>query len=228
MELSVARLKGAIAQARRMNLSFSAKLDPAKAAFDFSEQKKIALINNIKSYARDVMRTHPGFILDLTDFDKALKQLDKVPKSINRRTAPKKKSVSEEALFQYSLKLPTAISGDIRLDLKEVELTYKAECFRSSVILCGRVLETSLQRKYYEMTGKDILETAPGIGAGKLVAKLKEQKVPFDPGVTEQIHLINQVRISSVHKKQEAFMPSKNQTQAIILFTLDILKKLFK
>ena len=44
----------------------------------------------------------------------------------------------------------------------------------------------------------------------------------------EEIHLINQIRVNSVHKKQQPFVPSKAQTHAIILFTLDTLEKLFK
>jgi len=123
--------------------------------------------------------------------------------------------------------LPADISGDVRADLKELENCFQAGCFRSVTILCGRILEVALHRKYYEVTGQDILETNPGIGLGKLIARLKEKKVPFDPGLTEQIHLINQVRVSSVHKKSEPFIPSKEQAHAMILYMLDALKKLF-
>ena len=58
--------------------------------------------------------------------------------------------------------------------------------------------------------------------------KLSEKGMRFDPGVTQQIHLINQVRISSVHKKQDTFYPTSNQSQAMILFTIDTLQKLFQ
>ena len=93
--------------------------------------------------------------------------------------------------------------------------------------MCGRVLETALHRKYYEKTNKDILETNPSIGLGKLIAKLKDENFSFPPGITEQIHLINKVRVESVHKKQEVFLPSKGQANAIVLYTLDVLRKLF-
>ena len=39
--------------------------------------------------------------------------------------------------------------------------------------------------------------------------------------------LSNQVRVFSVHKKQQPFYPSKNQSQAIMLYTMDVLAKLF-
>ena len=112
-------------------------------------------------------------------------------------------------------------------DLAELHKCFENECFRSTIILCGRLLETALHRKYYEITGRDILETSPGIGLGNLVAKMKELQFNFDPGISEQIHLINQVRIYSVHKKQEPFCPSKEQAHAIILYTLDVVKKMF-
>jgi len=40
--------------------------------------------------------------------------------------------------------------------------------------------------------------------------------------------LINQVRVFSVHTKKEPFTPSKTQAEAIVLYTMDILDKLFK
>ncbi|MBW3022804.1 DUF4145 domain-containing protein [Candidatus Woesearchaeota archaeon] len=123
--------------------------------------------------------------------------------------------------------LPAEIKDDVNADLRELEKCFANECFRSSIILCGRILETALHRKYYDITGRDILETSPGIGLGNLIAKLKEHNFAFDPGISEQIHLINQVRIYSVHKKQNTFSPSKDQAQAIVLYTIDVVKKMF-
>ena len=123
--------------------------------------------------------------------------------------------------------LPEEIKDSVAADLNEIRKCFEAEAYRSCVVLCGRILETSLQRKYYEVTGIDLSETSPGIGLGKLIAKLSEKEVEFDPGLTQQIHLINQVRVYSVHSKKEAFYPSKGQAQAMILYTLDVLKKLF-
>lgn len=124
-------------------------------------------------------------------------------------------------------KIPSDIRNGIAFDIKELECCFNADCFRSSIILCGRILETALHRKYYEITHVDLLEKAPGIGLGKIIAKLKDRNIEIEPGLTQQIHLINQVRIFSVHKKTSDFNPSKSQTHAIILYTLDILTKLF-
>lgn len=126
------------------------------------------------------------------------------------------------------INIPADIKSEIIADLNEIQKCMDSDCFRSAIILCGRVMETALHRKYFEATGNDLLEKAPGIGLGNLIARLSEKGVNLDPGLTNQIHLINQVRVFSVHTKQDAFIPSKNQTQAIVLYTLDILEKLFK
>ncbi len=124
-------------------------------------------------------------------------------------------------------KVPKEIKDEIMADLDELNSCMDAKCYRSAVILCGRILETALHRKYFEVTQKDLLETSPGIGLGNLVAKLSEHDVKLDPALGNQIHLINQVRINSVHQKQNAFRPSQSQAQAIVLYTTDILEKLF-
>jgi len=125
-------------------------------------------------------------------------------------------------------RLPGEIRDDVTADLQEIQKCVNNGCFRSAVILCGRVMETALHRKYYDATGNDLLEKAPGTGLGTLIAKLSEHGVKLDPGLPNQIHLINQVRVFSVHTKKESFTPSKTQAEAIVLYTLDILDKLFR
>ena len=128
---------------------------------------------------------------------------------------------------KIKLVIPSDIKTEIEADLSEIDKCMQAGCYRSSTILCGRILETALHRKYFDATGFDILEKNPGIGLGKLIAKLAEKEVHLDPGLTQQIHLINQVSIFSVHKKQQAFYPSISQAKAMHLYTLDVLSKLF-
>ncbi len=124
-------------------------------------------------------------------------------------------------------RIPHDIREEVMVDIDELEKCFNSGCLRSAVILCGRLLELALHRKYFEVTGNDALEKSPGIGLGNLIAKLRDKSVELDPGITNQVHLINQVRISSVHVKKEAFRPSQQQTQAIVLYTLDILDKIF-
>jgi len=124
-------------------------------------------------------------------------------------------------------RLPIEVKDEIIADFSETQKCYQNGSYRSSIILCGRVLEIALHRKYFELTNLDILEKNPGIGLGTLIAKLQEKNIKFDPGITQQIHLINQTRIHSVHIKKETFYPTKTQAQAIMLLTQDILEKLF-
>ncbi len=123
---------------------------------------------------------------------------------------------------------PTEVRDEMNADLEELKRCFDATCYRSVVVLCGRLLETALHRIHFEIGGQDLLEKSPGMGLGNLIARIEEKGIKLDPGLTNQIHLINQVRIYSVHKKQQPFYPSKTQAHAIILYTTDVLKKLFK
>jgi hypothetical protein len=153
--------------------------------------------------------------------------LDVIERMAEFAASMKEPEVSKEMKLRPP-QLPADIRGDMSADIEEMQRCYNAGCYRSTTILCGRILETALHRKYFDVTGKDILETNPGIGLGTLIAKLSEKNVEFDPGLTQQIHLINQVRIFSVHKKQNAFTPSKSQANAMVLYTMDVLEKMFK
>ena len=152
--------------------------------------------------------------------------VDQIP-SEQELSSAKSKSTSSFS-FVLPKNIPSEIRQEMLADMSELEKCYQSDCFRSAIILCGRLLEIALHRKYFDITNIDILDTNPGIGLGTLIAKLSEKGMHFDPGVTQQIHLINQVRIFSVHKKQEPFYPSSNQAQAMVLFTMDTLQKLFQ
>jgi len=132
-----------------------------------------------------------------------------------------------EKLNEKKIRLPSEILDEVKADLMEVDKCLENNCLRSAVVLCGRVLETALHRKYFEATGNDLLEKAPGIGLGKVIAKLSEAEVVLDPGLTQQIHLVNQIRVFSVHKKKEVFRPTQEQAEAMVLYTKDVLRKLF-
>jgi len=133
-----------------------------------------------------------------------------------------------EDVLVPQISFPAEIRDEMQADLYELKKCFTNECYRSVAILCGRVLETALHRVYYDAAGNDLLEKSPGMGLGNLIARIEEKGIKLDPGLTNQIHLINQVRIYSVHKKQEPFNPTKTQAQAIMLYTIDVLKRLFE
>jgi hypothetical protein len=240
------QLKFALDQAVKHEVELNREIDSNKAMMDYKlNQKKyyqnalIKAIGKIKqaplrlqtliqdnSLGQEKLNKLIEIIPELAtqDIENLQKLTKKIELLIKYITFP---SESKESIVKVPKNIPVDIKGDIILDLEEIDKCYKNKCYRSCVILCGRVLESALHRKYYDATGFDILEKNPGIGLGNLIAKLKDKEVSLDPALTNQIHLINQVRVFSVHKKKEAFNPSEQQTQAMILYTLDVLNKLF-
>ncbi len=123
--------------------------------------------------------------------------------------------------------IPRDIFAETKASFDELIKCYEHNCYRSVLILCGRILEIVLHKKYLELTTMDLLKKSPDIGLGNLVLKFKEKGLSLDPGLSNQIHLINHLRIASVHKKRRTFNPTKSQAKASILYTLDTIKKLF-
>lgn len=174
-------------------------------------------IIEINEYIKDL-----GILFEQKKIDELIEILDKILVIYNGLVILK----SQKFVLNFN-SVPLDIRDEIKADFFEMDKCFSSNCYRSVVILLGRILEVALHRKYYEVSGVDALEKSPGIGLGKLIAKLVEREVKFDPGLTQQIHLINQVRVGSVHKKKDIFNPSFEQTQAMILYTIDVVNKLF-
>jgi len=246
-EKSLISLQNAISLAIKHNIDLNKKTDNEKALYNYEEKQKIYHLNMLNSnlklaksdslglpqltkfnirnqpYINQILEQIPELdSKDLTKLDKIVNKLLALTKQLD---FPKQ---DLEKTFSIPSNIPKEINSDINADINELNRCFNNQCYRSSIILCGRLLETALHRKYYEVTNNDLLEKSPGIGLGNIIAKLKEKNMDLDPAITNQIHLINQVRIFSVHKKKQAFYPTKQQTQAAILYTLDILEKLFK
>ncbi|MFH1510892.1 MAG: hypothetical protein ABIF10_04310 [Candidatus Woesearchaeota archaeon] len=233
---SVKRLSSSFNQLAKHGTDLHLNIDEKKAITDFNKRRQYYNLQSYRKAIEDVRKDvlqlkgplqkkaiESSDHLDSTDIPTlkaAIEQLSDIS-SMEEQEVPK------ELVIQMPAKLPKELAAEIIADIQELEKCYTSKCYRSCVILCGRLLETALHRKYFDVTGLDILEKNPGIGLGNLIAKLAEKNVQFDPGLTQQIHLINQVRIFSVHKKKESFYPSKDQTMAIILYTMDSLKKIF-
>jgi hypothetical protein len=196
---------------------------------DFKKQKQEGLKMSLKGAIQLLLQETKNYPeahslaqkLAVANTENITKYLDQLADMAAEEPSEQKKS--------YRIpKLPGEIREDVSADLNEIQKCMNAACYRSAVILCGRVMETALHRKYFEATNNDLLEKAPGTGLGTLIAKLSEHGVKLDPGLPNQIHLINQVRVFSVHTKKEPFSPSKTQAEAIVLYTIDILDKLFR
>lgn len=238
-------LQNAVSLAIKNDICLDRKPDNEKSIYDYKEKQRIYYFNSLKSKLRLVKSDSlelPRLIkVNISNEPPITKILELIPELDNNNINELEKTVKniielskqiefpkKELEKTFSMPaVPADITPEIKADVFELNKCFNNACYRSSVILCGRILETALHRKYFEVTGNDLLEKAPGIGLGNIIAKLKDKNVGLDPALTNQIHLINQVRVFSVHKKKEAFYPSKEQTHAIILYTLDILEKIF-
>lgn len=227
--------------AKKNNLDLDKRIDVRKGIYNFKAKKNQYVIDSIRcgvlglkkqvnamgDYLSEMeLQSFRDLVNDLEmrykNIPNAIEIVDKISEIASEVKIP-------EVISKKSFKiknLPADIKDDVDADLEEVNRCFDAGCYRSCVMLCGRILESCLHRVYYEKTGKDLLEKSPGIGLGNIIGKLRDLDFRFDPGISQQIHLINQIRIFSVHKKQDVFYPSKEQAHAIILFTLDAVNKL--
>ncbi|HLC98906.1 MAG TPA: DUF4145 domain-containing protein [Candidatus Nanoarchaeia archaeon] len=240
----IGRFRELLEEIEKKGIDISKKTDTAKSFYDFKERKQgyytssvEGIFNDLKKEVQDIASQCRGqdAAVELLILWKEIEKNKSDPKKTRELLAGLEQKASKislpkkafESISVKAPKIPAEIKDDVAADLDEIEKCFNNGLYRSATILCGRVLEAALHRKYYEATGQDILEKSPGIGLGNLIAKLKEKNIEIDPALTQQIHLINNVRIFSVHKKQEAFMPSKDQAHAIILYTVDVLKKMW-
>jgi hypothetical protein len=220
----VAGLKQLVGRARREGVS----LQPSRARLgDFHSQQEEGLRASIRACILSIVSSAPvGLQTVVAGLQKVqgLPELERIADRLLDLVA------CDDAGRQFSVqkpRVPFEIRDDILSDFDEAQRCMAAGCFRSVVVLCARMLETALHRKYYDVARNDLLEKSPGIGLGNLVARLSEHNVRLDPGLGNQIHLINQVRVHSVHQKNDAFCPSQAQAQAVLLYTLDVIGKLF-
>ncbi|MBI4451252.1 hypothetical protein HY642_04725 [Candidatus Woesearchaeota archaeon] len=199
---------------------------PKAKLTDFKAQQREHLHNSILQAKADLVEMLQNEeLIDLAADLKASRTLEELRRGLKglQEAAPK-----ESAKPELPRAIPADIRADVHADFREMQACFDAGCYRSVAILCGRALETCLFRRYYEATGIDLLEKAPGTGLGNLIAKMAEKGISLDPALANQIHLINQVRVHSVHTKRNAFSPTKNQALAMMLYTTDVIAKLFQ
>lgn len=244
LRAKIEKLKDSLEQGSKQGIGAPENKASAKSFHSFKENRVLyykssveGSYNDLKNSIFDVVQLAKNQepVIDMLVLWKELQKnkgdIKKSKEILGQMSALSSKiSLPQKTAQQMSLKIPSMpdeIKAEVSADIREIEKCFSNSLYRSAVILCGRVLETALHRKYYEATGNDALEKSPGIGLGNLIAKMKEKNIEIDPALTQQIHLINQVRIFSVHKKKEAFIPTREQTHAIILYTIDAVGKMF-
>jgi hypothetical protein len=120
---------------------------------------------------------------------------------------------------------PQEIREEIKLDFDEMRICYNNGAFRSAIIMCGRVLELLLAKKYFDSTHVDPVELRWQLGV--LIRKCFERNVLTDPGIGDICNFINHLRISSVHASHAIHRPIQEETKSVIEFTISLLKSLY-
>ena len=241
---SLEKLKSATESIQKQGIDLSKEIDRDKLIYDFKAKQSVYYLDSFHTALKkvkessmklnDLIAANPQNENLVTDIMQLMPELDIKNAENLLKTVTKMETLASQLdiprlyKFDTPTNIPSDIYNDVQADLEELNKCFKHKCNRSAVILCGRLIETALHWKYFDVTAFDLLEKNPNMGLGILIAKLREKNIELDPALQQQIHLINQVRIFSVHKKQEAFLPSDDQTHAIILYTLDTLNKLFK
>jgi len=232
----VERLKNYTKQIQDADIKITKTIMPS---LDFEKSKQNLVLQGLQNTIRSLgiaaktLNLEEGQESELMQLRAAIQSLDteeneKFYMSVNQIIhLTQRLRIEEVEKINIPVSVPSDIFSEIEADLGEIQKCMMSGCYRSVVIMCGRILEVLLHRKYFEATQNDLLEKSPGIGLGNLIAKMRDKGIELDPGLTQQIHLINQVRIFSVHKKQQPFYPSKAQSQAMVLYTQDVMEKLF-
>ncbi|MDD5650878.1 MAG: hypothetical protein PHF86_10765, partial [Candidatus Nanoarchaeia archaeon] len=181
LKKSIERLQESLSKFDDKNLKST---DLRKSFFNFQERKQSYLQDSINSSMNviktslvdlnEILKTRPTEKLKVQElinnidslytkkeFSKLKEPLNYLHEIVSSINVPQK-----ELTFKKPKNIPEEIKSEIFADIQEIEKCFKFGCYRSSVIVCGRLLETALHRKYFELTNNDLLEKAPGIGLG--------------------------------------------------------------
>lgn len=121
--------------------------------------------------------------------------------------------------------IPQEIREETKLDFEEMRICYNSGAFRSAIIMCGRVLELQLAKKYFDSTGVDPIEQKWQLGF--LIGKCSERNVITDSAVGDICNFINHSRIGSVHASHAIHRPIQEETKSVIEFTISLLRRLY-
>ncbi|HSD83206.1 MAG TPA: hypothetical protein VLG46_05085 [Anaerolineae bacterium] len=107
--------------------------------------------------------------------------------------------------------------------LEEIAICFDAECYIAAMGLCGKILEACLK----EMLCRYGVQFDPNSMIGVLLKTIKE-KIPsehIDPALTNIAAIINQSRITAVHTREKAPLPSRDQVIMVIFAMRDIVRR---
>lgn len=145
-----------------------------------------------------------------------------IPKKLLKPELPK------ELVFDFDqIKIPEEIRGSLLADVEEMKNCFRIGSYRATLMFSGLILETLLARKYFEKTGKDLLQESWRLGP--LLGKCKDENIiTSNDEIFDFANIINKTRIKSVHKKSDIYIPTPEEATSVVGLTNSTLKKLFK
>ena len=131
-------------------------------------------------------------------------------------------------------RVPSQVRKEVNADFQEVSKCYSAQAYRAGIIFCARIVETILQRKYYDkrrgqgLRPDQIESELAGLTLGRTIEKCRQQGLVGDiPGLKEYSAMVNALRIPSVHVTKPLFGPGPEAVKGIISLTLELIKTLY-
>jgi len=122
--------------------------------------------------------------------------------------------------------LPEEIREEFGADLAELSKCMSVGAWRSSLFLCGRLLELTIGRKYWEKTRVDPLEKRWTLGT--LIEKADGEGVlASQPELVNLVKVIKDCRNPSTHVTMRLYSPGEDDVPPLVELTGAIIRRLY-
>jgi hypothetical protein len=113
---------------------------------------------------------------------------------------------------------------DLVNDLREMRFALTTHCFRATLAMGGRILESILKARLIA-AGQEVSRDWM---VGTLLSRIEAAGDYTDPGLKNVWNLINQQRIIGVHAKERVPIPSREQALMVAYAVIDTVRRAVK
>lgn len=141
--------------------------------------------------------------------------------------------VNEDEILKST---PKDLHEEVKSDFDEIRKCFSAQAYRASIAFCGRILESTLGRRYYDekrklnpkLTLPDVENELTNLSLGQIIGKCRSVGLLKDqPDVESYADLINKVRILSIHHKPTKFTPGPDAVRGTVNFMSEVIRKIY-
>ncbi len=137
------------------------------------------------------------------------------PSDIERTLLALEETVRGSGIFDL-------VREDIQHDLAELRACIASDLPRATLAMCGRVVENSLRLTFFRETGAELPEDAT---VGRMIARIREERLYVDPGLKNAWNIINAQRIVGVHAKEGHPIPSRVMVLCVAYATVESVER---